>query len=370
MIDLDSLEILKEQLKERIAEDAIVLDTMREDVRPLKGQVRRIQPRSATAISLVGTDGGNNQLRFDPFQVQLVRIVDSSSNEYCLEVITPRTPIDDLNKRHFDSNGAPRTALGRMMKALGVEDDLSKLSPVFNPDPEKRSGSWVQVYRTMTEWAVLFDLVREKDYGTDTIIVCDGLLREKMFTEKLFIKYREGIEEGIRRQFEKNKRRIYVCGVAKHSSVIQAYKVAMAIEGVMRTAYPCYVEVPEQMEKRVYAWDEYVTLDRFRAGKMFLVKFGAGPYDPVWAVDLLLSQKGEAQTIFGYLLEDAKDGFPVPLYPQCLQKAHEHAALVDFDMELLEDQICDVMRENLGEKRWVIDELSLQETDPAARRYS
>jgi hypothetical protein len=103
---------------------------------------------------------------------------------------------------------------------------------------------------------------------------------------------------------------------------------------------------------------------------MFLVKFGSGTYDPVWAVDLLHSQKGEAQTIFGYLLEDAKDGFPVPLYPQCLQKAHEHAALVDFDMELLEDQICDALRACLAEKSWIIDELALQESDPAARRYS
>ena len=75
---------------------------------------------------------------------------------------------------------------------------LQQLSPVFKLDVEQRSSSWVQVYREMTEWAVLFSLVREKDFGTDTVIVCDGFLRSKMFAkdsggEGLFKKYREGL---------------------------------------------------------------------------------------------------------------------------------------------------------------------------------
>jgi hypothetical protein len=367
MIDLATLGTLQQELRARINEDRKVLDEMRDEIRPLRGMTRRIQARSATAISLVGTDGGNNQLQFDPFRVQLVRVVDSSQNEYCLEVITPRTSIRDLTRRHLDPNGAALSALGRMMKSLGVSD-LSDLSPVFNDDPDR---SWMDVYREMAEWAVLFELVRERDFGTDTVIVCDGFLRSKTFKDKLFGTYRQRLEEGILRQFEKNRRRIYVCGIAKSSGILQTYRVAMALEGVMRNTYPCYVEVPELMEDRVYKWDEWAKrTDKFVAGKMFLVKFGKGIHDPVWAVDLLLSQKGEAQTVFGYLLEDAKDGFPVPLYPQCLQKAHESAALVDFDLQLLEDQICAVLRDGLGEKRWVIDEFVLQDSDPGSARYS
>lgn len=370
MIEPATFELLQKELRTRITEDKKVLDQMRDEVRPLRAGTRRIQPRSATAISLVGTDGGNNQLQFDPFRVQLVRVVDSSQNEYCLEVITPRMSIAELSKRHFGADGAPQTALGRMMTYLGVSD-LSGLSPVFNADPEQLSASWMNVYREMTEWAVLFELVRDKDFGTDTVIVCDGFLRSKMFAGTLFSKYRQGLEDGIRRQFEKNRRRIYICGIAKRSAVLQTYRVAMALEGVMRNAYPCYIEVPENIEERVYKWDEYLKrTDKFVAGKMFVVKFGNSVHDPVWAIDLLLSQKTEAQAIFGYLLEDAKDGFPVPLYPQCLQRAHENAALVDFDLQLLEDQICDVLRDSLGDKKWIIDELSLQESDPAAQRYS
>ena len=63
-------------------------------------------------MSLVGTDGGNNQLHFDPFMVQLVRVVDSSNNEYCLEALSPTTPIHSLDKRQFNSDGTSRTALG------------------------------------------------------------------------------------------------------------------------------------------------------------------------------------------------------------------------------------------------------------------
>jgi hypothetical protein len=31
----------------------------------------------------------------------------------------------------------------------------------------------------MTEWAVLFSLLRKKDFGTDTVIVRDGFLRSR-----------------------------------------------------------------------------------------------------------------------------------------------------------------------------------------------
>ena len=84
MIDPASQAQLKEAIADCISTDQGVLDALREEIRPLKSATRRIQPRVTTSISLVGTDGGNNQLQFDPFLIQLVRVVDSSNNEYCL----------------------------------------------------------------------------------------------------------------------------------------------------------------------------------------------------------------------------------------------------------------------------------------------
>src|SRR5207249_2791894 len=93
MIDPESQRDLRAQIAERIAGDRALLDQLRAEVRPLRPEVRRIQPRTTTAISLVGTDGRNNAIPFDPFLIQLVRVVDSSRNEYCLEAISPTTRV-------------------------------------------------------------------------------------------------------------------------------------------------------------------------------------------------------------------------------------------------------------------------------------
>src|SRR5262249_14359882 len=127
MIDPESQRQLKREIAERIRADRAILDKLREQVRPLHSEVRRIQPRTTTSISLVAADGGNNKLAFDPFLVQIVRVVDSSNNEYCLEAITPTTSVAALSKRQFHADGSPRTALGELMLYLGVQD-LVKLS--------------------------------------------------------------------------------------------------------------------------------------------------------------------------------------------------------------------------------------------------
>lgn len=379
MLDSDSLKSLSSELRERIAEDRKILDELCSEVRPLRSQTRRIQPRATTAISLVGTDGGNNRVEFDPFMAQLVRVVDSSQNEHCLEVITPTTDIAVLNAKHLNPDGTGRTPLGQMMAFLGVKT-LWQLAPTIQKPPIQSKSSWVQVYRELTEWAVLFKLVREKDFGTDTIIVCDGFLRSKVFAKGLFTRLHEGLAEGIKQQFHKSRRRIYLVGVAKHSKVLQRYRLAMAIEGIMRNGYPCYVEIPAELEQKAYEWSEYArgsdtesggeSWKLFVAGAMFFVKFGNRPHDPIWPIDIFLPQSDQASSILGYLLADALDGFPIPFYPQCLQRAHENAALVDFDMDVLQNQIIDAIRGSLGPNAGVLDELSLVDADPSGRRYA
>ncbi|HHV61979.1 MAG TPA: hypothetical protein GXX51_04990 [Firmicutes bacterium] len=381
MFDPRTHEQLKVELTELIRADRWVLDQLRNDIRPLRAQTRRIQPRSATSISLVAADGGNNQLQFDPFLIQLIRVVDSSDNEYCLEVITPTTDIFGLSRHQFDTSGNPVTPLGEMMEFLGVSE-LPELSHMIRPDKagHPKSPSWIQVYRELVEWAILFKLVRGKDFGTDTLIIRDGLLRSKVFARDLFARYKRGLDDAIERQFKQNHRRVYVAGVAKRSKVLARYRLAMSLEGVLRNNYPCYVEVPRVIEINAYVWSEYARGDdrgfenitevnKFVAGKMFFVKFGNRPADPIWPVDILLSQTGEAQKILGYMLADALNGFPVPFYPRCLQKAHENAALVDFDLDVLQNQIFERIRDILGPEAQELDIFRLGEVDPASRRY-
>jgi hypothetical protein len=381
MIDPHSLGELRTAIRAQVAGDRSLLDALRKEVQALKGSVKKIQPRATTSISLVGTDGGNNKLQFDPFLVQLIRVVDSSNNEYCLEVVSPTTSVTALSRQQFDGNGEPTTALGKMMAYLKV-DNLTKLSSMIrtNDDDRPVSPSWVQVYRELVEWAILFTVLREKDFGTDTIIVCDGLLRSKVFSGELFKTYLLGLQEGIDAQFQRSRRRLFLAGVSKSSKVLDRYRLVMALEGILTTDYPAYVEVPRSLEEKAYIWSEYARGDdreleggevnKFVGGKMFFVKFGAGRRDPIWPIDIFLPQTREAQAIIGYMLADAINGFPVPFYPQCLQKAHENAALVDFDFDILQDEIFRGIRSVLDEHGHELDVFRLRDQDPAARRYS
>jgi hypothetical protein len=370
---------LKGAIADCIETDQEILDKLREEIRPLRRSMRRIQPRATTSISIVGTDGGNNQLQFDPYLIQLVRVVDSSSNEYCLEAVSPTTPIEKLNHRQFANDGSPQTALGEMMQFLGV-DTLPALSHMIRPTERGKpvSPSWVQVYRELVEWAIVFSILK-KDFGTDTLIVCDGLLRSKVFAKDLFQQLLRAIQARIEEQQQQNRRHVYLAGVAKHSKVLSRYRLAMALEGILQANYPAYVEVPREVEERAYVWSEFARGDdradesgevnKFVGGKMFLVKFGAHARDPIWPVDIFVPQLTNAQTILGSLLADTIDGFPVPHYPRCLQKAHENAALVDFDFDILQDFIYDGVRASLKDEASTLDVFKLQDANLAQRRY-
>jgi hypothetical protein len=372
MLSVEAANALRQEVSTLVSQEGATLSRLRGHCGDLRASVQRIHPRSSTAISLVGTDGGNNQLRFDPFLIQLVRVVDSSENEYCLQAVSPNSSLEALNERHIDPDtGKPVSLLGRMMAYLGVTR-LQQLSPVFAKPDAERSPSWVLEYRGFMEWAVLFHLIREKDFGTDVLIVRDGPLREKMFSHGLFKKYREGLEEGIAAQAQK-KRRIFLVGVIKHSSVLQKYRLALSLEGVLKTTYPCFARVPTEMLAESFRWKEWQenvsTGEEFVGGVMHFVKFGNGPYDPVWLVDVFSEQSDEAQRIFGYLLHDSVNGFPIPYYPRCLQKAHEAAALVDFDFDILDHEIAEALKAALGKKSFIVDELGIQEGDISQRRY-
>ena len=102
---------------------------------------------------------------------------------------------------------------------------------------------------------------------------------------------------------------------------------------------------------------------------MFFVKFGSRPRDPIWPVDIFEPQVPEAPAVLSHLLSDALEGFPVPFYPRCLQRAHENAALVDFDFAVIQDQIFAGIRSILDHEAPALDIFRLQDTDPSQKRY-
>ena len=375
MLDPSTIELLRESMRERMGVDVGMLDELRQELSEFKHGIRKINPYSSNTISIVGTDGGNNNLKFDPFVVHVIRVVDSNGVEYYMDVITPTMPIDELDNKIKGRNDA----LKSMMDFLGV-DSVTKLSPMIRKTKpgEPVSPSWVQVYRELVEWATLFSLVRDHDYASDTLIVFDGNLRSKVFTGDLFYRLKKGIEDTIALKEKKNHTKIYIVGVAKHSKVLDRYRLAMHIDKIMKNNYPGYGVVPRKLEEKAYLWSEYARddstegigeINKFVAGKMFLVKFGDRPDDPIWPVDIFASQQKECDKILGYLLNDAMYGFPIPWYPMSLQKAHENSALVDFDMTIIQDEIMNSIREALGDKSERFDHFLLTDCDISERRY-
>ncbi|HEX2999034.1 MAG TPA: hypothetical protein VHR86_02195 [Armatimonadota bacterium] len=381
MIDAENYNRIHGEIKECIRADRAVLEQLRREIRPLAYQTHRIQPRGTTSIAVVGTDGGNNSIQFDPFLIQIVRVVDSSNNEYCLEAVTPSTSLTDLSAAQFNPDGSPRTALGRMMDYLDARH-LTNLSDMIHVDSQGRalSPSWIRIYRELVEWAVLFSVVRDKAFGTDTIIICDGLLRSLVFTGDLFRRYLDGIKTAIEDHYRRSHRRIYLAGVAKSSKVLARYRLAMHLEHILTTTYPAFIEVPPEVERKGYLWPQYVESDsekqkneRFQqlsGGRMFFVKFGSGIHDPIWPVDLFEPQAKDSQAILGCMLADAVSGFPVPHYPLCLQKAHENAAMVDMDFDILQDAIFAAIRGAFAEDAPELDIFRFQDVGATPGRYS
>lgn len=374
MFDPDRLPELKSLVREATRGDSGLLDEVMRDVALLRHSVTTIQPRNINSISLVASDGGNNTLEFNPFSLHVIRVVDTFGDELFLDVISPSTDTVALGRRHLDDPWSP---LGRLMRDLGVST-LGQLSTMIPAKP--RSGTWPLVYRDLCEWAVLYDLICYERWGSDTLIIRDGLLRSTIFAQDQFVRVYGLMKAAIERTRRERKRSVFLVGLAKQSRVIERYRLAMAVEDVFPAGQPCYAQVPLELQVKVYDWPEYARspeddlADREKPktnmGVMYLVRFGSQSYDPVWTVDLLHFQAERAQQIFGTMLADAELGFPVPCYPHCLQEADRYAQVVDLDLAILQNALEEAVREQIpADRRHVFDAQRLSPADPAAVRY-
>jgi len=389
MFDPEEIPELKQSIRDCAKSDKKLLDDLRSEVVELKSNVRVIKSRTTTTVSLVASDGGNNKLVYDPFYFQLVRVVDSNGNKLCLDTISPTTDTDVISSRQFDAKSNPTTALGRLMKDLDCTT-LNQLSPMIpsgekmRKKPDEISKSWVLTYRDLCEWAVLYDKICYTRFATNTLIVRDGLLRSKIFSfsaarKPLFIEMIKNMNIAIEEAYKKDKVRIFLVGLAKHSQVLSRYSLVMQLEDVLPKGEPRHARVPFELEEKSYTWKEFIwrsnedsgtgEMNKFSMGHLYLVRFGKMNSDPVWAVDLLPTQSSFDSEIFGYLLADSINGFPVPHYPLCLQRAHEHAQIVGFDMDILQDEVIKAMKEILPQDKREIVDHQVFNSDQSLNRY-
>lgn len=377
----EQLPELRRRIRAQAALDARVLNDLVSQARDLAPAVRPIRPRTATAVALTAADGGNNAVAFNPFQLQLIRIVDSQGKELFLDVVSPGTDINELSRRHVRQD----TPLGQLMTDLGARR-LSDLSPIMT----SRSPQWVEVYRDLCEWATLYDLITNHDFAADTLIVRDGLLRATIFARDMLVRLGQRMKQAIDRQAQENRRRVWLAGLAKQSKVLDHYRLAISLAGIFDRGTPCFVPVPPELQERVYqSHADYVRVpgdseeedaQASRAGAsarsggnigaMFFVRFGPHAGDPIWTADLLAWQQADAQAIFGHLQADAAAGFPVPFYPLSLQQADAHSRVADLDMDIIEDSLVGAVRELVHpDQHHIVDALRLATQNVAGRRY-
>ena len=367
---------LKKAIQLATIRDRRLLDNLRQEVRELCDKVQIVYPRSATTVSFVASDGGNNKLVFDPFQVHLIRVVDSYGEQLCLDAVTPTADIKNLSRQQFNDDGSPRTSLGRLMADLGIKSqslhDLSEKIPSGNQaHQESRTPrrAWMEDYRDLCEWAALYERICYRNFATDTLLVRDGLLRSVLFRDDYFKIMCSKIEKAIERIREDTRRKIFLVGIAKRSRVLDRYHFAIALESVFPAGEPRFVRIPRHLESKVYPppWPESGS-PGFVSGEMYFVRFGDRSGDRIWTADLLPGQSGQADVIFGYLLANAREGFPVPFYPLCLQQAHEYAHIADLDEDILQDEVVNAIRGMLnGGEQKIMDDVLMHNGNAGGR---
>lgn len=351
LANLDRKELRKKVIEAYNADEPH-LQKFREYARRLRGGVKPLRTYSVNAVSFVSTDGGDNRLVFNPATVELIRVVDSCGNEHALDAISSTISIEELEERAKRGSSHVITPLERLAQDTGKT--LEQMSYLLRGlgTPGKSTGA-MRCYRDIVEWAVLYDLVANPNlqWGGDTILVRDGLLRTKSFTRDMFPLLDQNIRASVDDHAKRNVQ-LSLVGVAKQSAVLSRLAVALELEATFHKPYPCFVRVTEDIEAECYNFDR-TWLDTYETtedddtgrklyqslGRLYLVKFGDRPMDPVWPVDIAEWQVGQAERILGQLTVDAQQGFPIPDYPMCIQRAHDFAKLSGLEIQDLQDML-------------------------------
>jgi hypothetical protein len=247
-----NLEKLREKVLKAYKADDPHLVKFREYARRLKNDVKPLRTFSVNAVSFVSTDGGDNRLIFNPAVVELVRVVDSRGNECALDAVASTAPLAELEER-----ARPGTAVGvaPLQRLCGdLRKDLKAMSYLIRAAgiPGKSTGA-LRCYRDIVEWSVLYDLVANPtiQWGGDTILVRDGLLRTKSFSREVFPLIDQKLREGVAAHKARNVT-LSLVGVAKQSAVLGRLAVALELEGTFHRQYPCYVKVSDDIEAECY----------------------------------------------------------------------------------------------------------------------
>ncbi len=320
--------------------------------------VHKLGERPCRSIAPVATDGGENRLSFEPLNLEIIRVVDSNGTDLVHEVL----PLS-LEQEVFEESASRIPVVEKMLTAIGglKFSEISFLLGASSKDEEEKRPDIrgrVRAFRDIVEWAVTFDLA-SREWPADVLLQRDGLLRTKVFKLDVFPKLDNAFRRIYEEQVKKGKHRVYLVGVAKTSAVLSKLSLALLLEGVFDKEYPCYGEVPKNLEASCYNFDRtwLNTFEDMKAGathryqsfgRMHLVKLSPIRTAPIFPVDIpAWLPERERPMVLEYLAYDSHDTFPTIGYPTSLQKAHEYAVMTGLEMTVLGDMMVDKLLDSI-----------------------
>ncbi len=336
---------LREAVQIAVKAEALNVDKIRQKVQDF--EVIPLEPRQCHSVAPVAMDGGENQISFDPVHIEILRVVDSNDNDHLLEIIPLSESIDYIERRF---NEVP--ILKRLLERLGVNyEKLSYFLPAAGGGTPKQRGrdlrSFLQVYRDIAEWAVLLDMAWGDTTGK-TLLIRDGLLRTIYFRGSGDLEKSAfgRLRESFRQSYE--EKGTFLVGVAKKSKVLNYLSLALTLEGTLKKSYPCFIEIPEEIEKEAYTFERDWMVPSF--GKLHLVKLNPDPGGYIYPVEVPGWLMGRRKEVLECLLGCSDRSFPIPGYPYPLVKAHENAVLQDLEMSVITDIVVDEFANRFDKK--------------------
>lgn len=314
--------ISKEEIKRAVDTEFPKLQELRTLTKKL--DIHEIGYRDCYSLATVATDGGENNLTFEPLNLEIIRVVDSEGQERIQKIIPVTTDAD-----FFIGMFKEIDILDRFLNRLNIEyEDISYFLPV-----EKTNGGKIHFrtiiknFRDILEWAVLLDMAWDPQ-KRPTLLLRDGLLRSMSMKDATI----HALADSFMEAYEKNG--TLLVGVAKRAKVLNYYSMSLNLENAFNRNYPCFCELKKDMEEEAYhrasAWVGHRSF-----GDLYFAKLTEDKEGVILPIEIPHWLRDRKKEVLEYVAWTSKLSFPTIGYPYPLIKAHENAALTGIEMEYL-----------------------------------
>jgi len=352
--DAQGIRNIKDDLARAIAVEKKSLDLLRSKVSRLS--VIELGYRQCYAVAPVATDGGQSNLTLEPINLEIVRVADSEGNVYFQRILPLTIDPEQLGNQLFTEVDVLKNlceTLGEGGTALNWRE-LSYLQGTgkardYVTESLYDIRHFIKTLRDILEWAVLITL-SSKTGKPNFLLIRDGPLRTKFLKRNIVPRFARTFQDAYSRNGT------MLVGVAKRSKTVNYLSLALTLEGILERQSPCFVEIPEHIEREAHSFDRTWVMSELEVGqvspsfgKLHLAKLVEGKGAPIIPVDIPPWLMEKRKEVLEYLAETAKSSYPIPGYPYPLIRAHENATLSGLDVSIVEDLLKRAVMGTIGD---------------------